>query len=399
MRAFLSASLAASLALLMCLLPGCSRFRKLGHETVYVVAQQTYLHDRVAAVSNTVGEVKNGQTLEVLEHGRRFLKVKTAKNEIGWIEQHAVIDQKTYDAFTQLAEQHKNDAVITTGVVRYDVYLHLAPGRNTERYYLLPANAKLQLLTRASVPKVAAGAPLKKPSAPSTPAAPAAPAAKPATGASTAKGTKTVVAPSAVVAAAPPVMEDWWLIRDDQGHAGWMLAGSMDMDAPDEIAQYAEGARILGAYVLNKVHDENVDQNGQPVVSEKPQFVAVMAPMKSGLPFDFDQVRVFTWNPKRHRYETAFRLHPIAGFLPVKVTQAQAQGVIGITGPVPQFSIRIGSPDSVAINPDTGAVGAANVRTINFQLIQTTVKRVGPDMDPIELTKEEKKDLKGKKKK
>ena len=195
-------------------------------------------------------------------------------------------------------------------------------------------------------------------------------------------------------------MEDWWLVRDDQGHAGWILSGSMDVDAPDEIAQYAEGQRIIGAYVLNRIHDEDVDQDGKPVVSEKPQYVAVMTEMKSGLPYDFDQVRVFTWNPKRHRYETAYRLHPIAGFMPVKVTQAPAQGVVGQAGPVPQFSIQIGSPDNIKVDPDTGITTAANPRTINFQLIQTVVRRVGPDMDPITLTKtEDKKSAKAAKKK
>jgi hypothetical protein len=373
-------------------LAGCSRLHPGSHEMVYVVAQQQYLHDRVAAVSNRVGEVKNGQKLEVLEHGRRFLKVKTEKNEIGWLEQHAVIDEKTYDAFAQIVDQHKNDNVVASAVVRDDVFLHLTPGRNTERFYLLPANEKVQLLARASVAKAAPGAPVAVPKPATNPPA-AAQGAKPAPpNASRTPAPPPVAAPTPSPAA-PAVMEDWWLVRDAQGRAGWLLAGRMDVDVPDEIAQYAEGQRIIGAYVLTKVADQNTNQNGQPVTTEKPEYVTVLSPPKSALPFDFDQVRVFTWSTRRHRYETAFRLHPIAGFLPVKVTEVRVPPGpgVGAGGTVPQFSFLLGSPDNVKIDPDTGTVSAVAPRTLNYQLIETTVKRVGPDMDPIPSTRKEEK--------
>jgi SH3-like domain-containing protein len=380
---------------------GCSRIRPEKHETVYVSARQMYLHDRVAAVSNRVAEVANGQPLEVVERGRRFLKVKTPKGEIGWIEEHAVIDGDLYNEFQKLADAHKNDPVVAAAVLRDDMYLHLSPGRNTEHFLLLPGNAKVQMLIRATVPKAAPGSqPVRR--RPATPPPPAgnAPASKamssapapqtaaapgPAaantptagtapTAATPAKATETSAAVPGQPAAAPPVLEDWWLVRDGNGHTGWLLGNRMDVDVPDSVAQYAEGQHIVGAYVLTKINDAEADTPDHQV----PEYVMVLSPPKAGLPFDFDQVRVFTWSIKRHRYETAFRIRPIQGYLPVTISTAPER-----TGRVPAFSFRISADADVAIDTQTGTARPANLRTINYEMLDTVVRRIGPDLAPI----------------
>jgi hypothetical protein len=361
---------------------GCSRFHPEHHDTVYVSARQMYLHDRVAAVANRVAQVSNGQTLEVLEHGRRFLKVKTEKNEIGWIEEHAVIDAATYNSFVQLSVQHRQDPIVATGVLRDDIYLHLLPGRETDRFYLLTANTKVQLMARASVAKTNAPSYGPAPKFSTTNSIPAKAPAKPVI-AVPKPAAKPVVPPPAKPSSAatvqpapePPPMEDWWLVRDSAGHVGWLLAGRVDVDVPDEIAIYAEGQRIIGAYVIAKVSDPDSTTPDHMV----PEYVTVLSPPKPGMPFDFDQVRVFTWSVRHHHYETAFRLHPIQGYLPLLIgSQPGPKG-----GTVPTFSFQIANGENLVIDPNTGVTRPAAPRTVHFSMTDTLVRRIGPDLAPI----------------
>jgi hypothetical protein len=102
----------------------------------------------------------------------------------------------------------------------------------------------------------------------------------------------------------------------------------VDLDVPLEIAQYAEGQRPIAFFVLNQVTD------GDKKVS---QYLVVLTEPKDGLPFDYNQVRVFTWNVKRHRYETAYREHNLNGVLPVTVSQED----FGKEGMLPIFVLQV----------------------------------------------------------
>jgi hypothetical protein len=305
-------------------------------EMVYVVAKQTYLRDRVAAVSNRVALVTNGEALQVVEHGRRFIKAKTTKGEVGWIEDHMVIDQSTFDAFTSLQKQ-AHVPVVATGVLRDDLYLHVKPGRDTDRFYLLSENEKLQLLVRASVPKpVPPQGLLTPPSGKGKKPAPDGPPAIP--------------------------MEDWWMVRDTHGQ--------VDVDVPDEIAGYSEGQKIVGAYVLTRVYDSESSLPDKMV----PEYVSVTNAYKDGLPYDFDQVRVFTWNTKKHRYETAYRQRNVEGYLPVTIGQGKnLQGQ-----PLPTFTITVATSETVKVDPVTGAARPTDTEEITYQLEGGMVKRVTP---------------------
>ncbi|HYA23810.1 MAG TPA: SH3 domain-containing protein [Terriglobales bacterium] len=273
-------------------------------EVAYVSAPQAALRDQVAAIYNRVGTVKNGERVEVLEREKRFARVRTASGSEGWIEQRYLVDQKTFDAVQRLTQENRDDPGQAPGILRNDTNLHVTPGRETEHLYQLALGARVAILKRATAEK------------------------QPGMAVAAKSGTAATSAKRGARAPTEPVLEDWWLVRDDQGRVGWVLARMVDVDAPLEIAQYAEGQRFVAFFVLNEVRD------GEKKV---PQYLCVLTDPHDGAPYDYDQIRVFTWNVRKHRYETAYREHKLDGVLPVTVTRED----FGKEGTLPVFILRV----------------------------------------------------------
>ena len=282
--------------LFLVLLPACNRGRGRVIDVAYVSAPQVALRDRVAPVFEKTGIVKNGDRVEVMDRERRFLKVRTGTGAEGWIEQRYVITQQVYNQLQKLAADNRDTPAQAVGTTRNDTNIHLEPERDAEHLYQLSQGAKVSILKRASSEKPASTAPVpKNQNKKETPAA---------------------------------VMEDWWLIRDSQGRTGWVLARMVDIDVPLEIAQYAEGQRIQAFFALDEVPDGD---------KKIPEYLVLLSESKDGMPFDYNQIRVFTWNVRKHRYETAYRERNLDGVFPVTVTRENFDK----EGTLPVFVLKI----------------------------------------------------------
>jgi len=302
---------------------GCSRTHS-SQEIGYVSAPQAFLRDQVSAVYNKTGTVKNGDQVQVLGRDRRFVHVRTATGVEGWVEQRYLVTKQVYDAFQKLAATEQSSPVQAAGTTRNQTNIHLDPDREAEHLYQLDPGAKVSILKRGTSEK-------------------ALPVGARPSKSSTQQGS--------------PALEDWWLVRDGQGHAGWVLARFIDIDVPLEIAQYAEGQRIVACFPLKEV----VDQDKKII-----EYLTLLTENKDGMPFDFNAVRVFTWNTHRHRYETAYRERNLNGVFPVVVSREDFAN----EGNLPVFVLRV--------KDDAG-----NVSERKYKLNSPMVKRVlAPGEEP-----------------
>ncbi len=331
------------LGVVVAMLSGCSRIEhSVAPQYVYVAAEHTFLRNRVAPVANFVTEVTNGERLRVLQQQTRFYQVKAPNGKVGWIEQLYVVDQAEMDKFDALRKEYAHTPAVAKAVLEETSYLHDGPSVDDPHYYLLKSKDKLDMLMRASVARR--------------------------------ESTLAMIQRQQDIKEGktpPPVpMEDYWLVRDGKGRTGWVRGSALVPDVPDSVLILAPSERMIGTYLFRQVMDPTADTPDHMMG----EYVAVFAPYQAGLPYDFDEVRVFTWDVFHHQYETAYSIHHIEGFFPVKVGHEKFGQE---TDPV--FSFEISKDPNIALNPDTGRVAPGPLVTVKYRMEGVIARQIeGP---------------------
>ena len=279
-----------------------------------------------------VATVKHGDRLEILQQRRRFLRVRTPSGAEGWTDERQLLAAEDMQKLRDLAVRAQNMTVQGQATTFGELNVHTQPSRQSPSFLQVKENEKVDVLMHTNTPRVdLARKPLippppkkakteeKKP--PKETKYPAIPLPKPpGPPPNWVDLSKTDLGddelndekegkeePVAAPAQKPVATDDWSLIRTKSGESGWALTRRLVMAIPDDVAQYAEGRRIVSYFSLGTVEDGD----------EKKQNWLWTTIGDGTYPYDFDSFRVFIWSLRRHRYETAYIERNLRGYAPV----------------------------------------------------------------------------------
>jgi hypothetical protein len=271
--------------------------------------------------SPVVAIVTHGERLEIVQHRRRFLKVRTPGGAEGWIEDHLLLSSAEIAALKDVERRALTLPSQGVASTYEQLNVHTEPNRLSPSFLQIKEGEKVDVVAHLSAPRTP---PERKPLIPARPRTlpparkhaeskyplPPMPSPPPPPPnwkdlSKTPPDVRQEIADSH--AANAPPMEDWSLVRNARGESGWVLTRRLYMAIPDDVAQYAEGHRITSYFALSDVRDGEI-------VKHNWLWTTILS---GDHPYDFDSFRVFTWSLRRHRYETAFIQRNVQGYFPV----------------------------------------------------------------------------------
>ena len=318
---------------------------------------QLDLREEVSPASKPIAKTTHGEKLEILQVRRRFVRVRTPGGNEGWTMSRNLLSSRQMEKLQELSKRSAKLPSQGEATVFSTLNMHAEPYRTSTSFYQITEGTRVDVLDQKASAKTQTGndsdsldlnkptvpvRPRKKKKEPDFPPPPApAPPGLPPNWIELSKTVKPEPPPEPAPKEEPadkkkkkrrvrvrptgPPMEDWSLIRTKDGKAGWVLTRMLVMAIPDEVAQYAEGARITSYFPLATVDDDGVKKRHWLWTTKR----------EDGTPYQFDSFRVFTWVLRRHRYETSYIERNIEGYYPVEAT----------AGSTPKFSLILRGED------------------------------------------------------
>jgi len=267
----------------------------------FISERNATLWRTLAQVREPVGLLHYGDRVDVLARRNDYVKVRTAGGAVGWVDNRLMMETALWQRSAKLLEQAQAMIAQARGRTKAATNLHVQPGRTEPRLYQFVRGVPVEVVGRA----VAGWTPVNSEKDSSDDA----------------QENKS---------------EDWFLVRGtatrppgestaraaentttqpgDQNIpiAGWVIARFIELDVPDAVREGAASANVrpIAWFELNRVSDPSGD---------RPQYLVAGTHSAEGQPCDFTTLRVYTWNMKKSRYETAFIENGLCGALPIRL--------------------------------------------------------------------------------
>ena len=275
------------------------------HEYVgdaYISERSVTLWSSVAQVREPIDTLHYGDRVDIMARRNDSAKVRTVSGEIGWVDGRLLLEPALWQRSVKLLAVAREMPVQARGRTKVQTNLRVEPGRSAPRLYQFGRGVPVEIVSRSIADWVQANDEREGLEQ---------------------QGVKK---------------EDWYLVRavatrppgensartnvttttqpGDQTTpiAGWVVARFVELDLPDAVREgtLAANVRPIAWFELNRVASSSGD---------KPQYLVAGTRSPEGTPCDFSTLRVYTWNERRSRYETAFIENNLCGQIPIRLSK------------------------------------------------------------------------------